>query len=57
MNEPAMSIRAATAKVSSTIRRSLQAAVSWRDQDDNPYAPAFWIALLLIVGLAVKHVR
>ena len=54
MNERAMSIRAATAKVSSTIRRSLQAAFNWRGQDDSA---AFWVALLLIVGLAVKHVR
>ena len=48
-----MSIHSRTGAASSAIRRYLP-AFNWRTHDDSAYSPAFSIALLLIVGLAVK---
>ena len=49
-----MSNPSATGAASSTVRRSLQAIAYWRSRADRAYSPVFSIALLLIVGFAVK---
>jgi hypothetical protein len=49
-----MSNSSATGAISSTVQRSLQAIASWRGRADRAYSPVFSIALLLIVGFAVK---
>jgi hypothetical protein len=49
-----MSNPSATGAASSTVRRSLQAIANWRGRADRAYSPVFSIALLLIVGFAVK---
>jgi hypothetical protein len=36
------------------IRRYVRSARTWPGGADSPYSPAFCLALLLIVGLAVK---
>jgi hypothetical protein len=49
-----MSNPSATGAASSTVRRSLQAIANWRGRADRAYSPVFSIALLLVVGFAVK---
>jgi|HubBroStandDraft_6_1064221.scaffolds.fasta_scaffold3850844_1 hypothetical protein len=50
-----MSNPPATGAASSTIRRSFRAIANWRSRTaERAYSPVFSIALLLIVGVAVK---
>jgi hypothetical protein len=49
-----MSNPSAMGAASLIVRRSRQAIANWRGRADHAYSPVFSIALLLIVGLAVK---
>jgi hypothetical protein len=50
-----MSSSSVTRSASSTIRRAFRAIANWRSRAaERAYSPAFSIALLLIVGVAVK---
>jgi hypothetical protein len=50
-----MSVDSVTRSVSAMIRRSFRAIANWRSRTaERAYSPVFSIALLLIVGVAVK---
>lgn len=52
--EPNMFIRSAAVAAFWRVRRSIRSMFTWRGAADSTYSPLLCIALLLVVGVAVK---